>query len=79
MLSLHEPTWNKSLGHHTCCGSKHSYHYSSCPMRKNSIPGRSSDPDFMKIQDLKDAGFSSSEVAKQLGLPLAQVNDMWIL
>lgn len=78
MLSSSEPTWDDQKKEHTCCGSKHSYHYSSCPKR-TAIPGRLSDPDFQKVQDLKEKGVGSSDVAKQLGLPLEQVNDLWIL
>lgn len=80
MLSTHEPTWDKTLRRHTCCGSIHSYHKSNCPTRKAMIPGRSSDPDFIAVQTMKNANpdMSSFEVARFLNLPLDQVNDLWI-
>lgn len=81
MLSVHEPTWDKELKKHTCCGSLHSYHKSSCPSKNSSIPGRTSDPDFIRVQQLKaeKPGITSGQVAKELRMPLAQVNDLWIV
>jgi len=79
MLSANEPTWDKEKGCHTCCGSTHSpSHKSWCPNRKSTIPGRSSDPDFVNVQELKAQGLSSGEVAKRLNIPLDQVNELWI-
>lgn len=78
MLSVHEPTWSKEMRMHVCCGSRHSYHRSSCTEKNNRAPGRASDPDYVQIQALKQAGLSSGEVANELKLPLDQVNEMWI-
>lgn len=81
MLSTAEPTWDKALKQHTCCGSTHSYHKKTCPVRSNRIPGRSSDPDFIRIQAMKAAnpGITSREVARELVMPLDQVNELWVL
>lgn len=81
MLSVHEPTWSKALKQHTCCGSTHSYHKHNCPVRNGRIPGRASDPEFLQIQAMKAAnpGITSGEVARELNMPLDQVNEMWVI
>jgi len=78
MFSFRESTWNRKTQRHECCGSKHSYHYSSCPNRVK-IPGRASDHDFMQVQAHKEQGMTSREVAATLNMPLEQVNDLWII
>jgi len=78
MLSTHEPTWSKELKMHTCCGSKHSYHKGNCPVNGTRIPGRASDPDFIRVQNLKLEDLTSGEVAKRLNMPLDQVNELWV-
>lgn len=70
-------TWDPIEKKHKCCGSKHSYHYSSCPER-NKIPGRASDPDWQKVQQCKAEGITSGDCAKREGMPLDQVNDLWL-
>ncbi len=77
MLSVNESTWDKNLRAHTCCGSTHSYHKYNCATRKQIIPGRTSDPTFVSIQDLKRQGLNSKEVARELNIPISQVNDLW--
>jgi hypothetical protein len=78
MLSVHEPTWDKQKRMHTCCGSHHSYHKGHCPVKGVRIPGRASDPEFMKVQEAKSEGLTSGDVAKKLNMPLEQVNELWI-
>lgn len=80
MFSAHDVTWDRELKKHSCCGSKHSYHMSSCSIRNSTIPGRASDPDFVMVQRLKEQnpGITSKEVAREMNLPLAQINDLWI-
>jgi len=75
----HDPTWNKELGQHTCCGSKHTYHKTNCPNRRSMVMGRLSDPDFIKVQDCKAEGYSSGQCASLLNMPLEQVNDLWLV
>lgn len=79
MLSSHEPTWDMQLKQHTCCGSTHSYHLSFCPNRNKTIPGRSSDPDFLAVQSMKTANpeLTSKDIARELNMPLDQVNELW--
>lgn len=72
-------TWDKKNKRHTCCGSKHTYHRSSCPNRMSAIPGRMSDPDFINVQSCKAEGYTSGQCAISLGMPLAQVNELWTL
>ena len=81
MLSVHEPTWDKALKQHTCCGSSHSYHKGGCPMKSIRIPGRTSDPVFVQVQSMKAANpnITSGEVARELNMPLDQVNEFWII
>ena len=76
-MFAHGPTWDEDKKQHKCCGSKHSYHNSSCPER-SKIPGRASDPDWQKVHSCKDSGLSSGECAAKLGMPLDQVNDLWL-
>lgn len=71
-------TWDKEKKCHTCCGSKHTYHKSTCPNRVAGIPGRASDPDFIKVQQCKADGFTSTQCSGLLCMPLDQVNDLWI-
>lgn len=71
-------TWDKENGYHTCCGSRHTYHKSTCAMRVAGIPGRASDPDFINVQTCKADGCTSGECAKRLNMPLDQVNEFWI-
>jgi hypothetical protein len=79
-MSVHEPTWSRELKMHTCCGSKHAYHVSSCPVRKAfMIPGRPGDPNFIKVQALKLEGLNSLQIATQLSLALDEVNELFIL
>lgn len=79
MLSVNESTWSKTLKQHTCCGSTHSYHEGSCPIRNTRIPGRSSDPDYVRVQAMKasNPGITSRDVANELNMPIDQVNDLW--
>lgn len=72
-------TWDKERKCHTCCGSKHTYHKSTCKNRTAGIPGRASDPDFINVQACKKRGASSGECAAQLNMPLEQVNDLWVM
>lgn len=72
-------TWNKEIGRHTCCGSNHTYHKSTCPNRTAGIPGRASDPEFINVQTCKADGNTSGECAKRLNMPLDQVNELWLM
>ena len=78
-MAVHGDTWNKAIGAHTCCGSKHTYHKSTCARRGPMIPGRLSDPEFMKVQSCKENGLTSGQCASHLNMPLDQVNDLWVL
>lgn len=71
--------WNNDHVYHQCCGSKHTYHKTTCPNRRGGIPGRASDPDFLNVQDCKASGLSSGQCAARLNMPLDQVNDLWVL
>lgn len=77
MFSLSN-TWDKEKKCHTCCGSKHTYHRSTCQFRNVGIPGRSSDPEFISVQTCKADGLSSGECSKRLNMPLDQVNELWV-
>lgn len=72
-------TWNKEAGCHSCCDSRHTYHKSTCHLRREKAPGRTTDPDFMNVQDCKAEGLSSNQCASRLNMPLEQVNDLWVL
>lgn len=79
-MSVHEATWNRETKMHNCCSSKHSYHKLSCPSRqKDSIPGRMSDPNFVRVQDLKAEGLNSQQIATRLNLPLEMINDLFVI
>lgn len=78
-MAVHGDTWNKELGCHSCCGSKHTYHKSTCQLRAPKIPGRVSDPEFIKVQSCKGEGLTSGQCAATLNMPLDQVNDLWVL
>lgn len=80
MLSVHESTWSKEKKMHTCCGSMHSYHKTSCPVRRSlpQIPGRASDPLFVRVHELKNEGLTSGQIAHEMGLPLDQVNELFV-
>lgn len=80
MYSVNEPTWSKDLKRHTCCGSTHSYHKTHCKIGKTrGIPGRGSDPILEHVQVLKNEGMKSTDIARELKIPLSQVNDLWLL
>lgn len=70
-------TWDPVEKRYTCCGSRNAYHYASCPLRKK-IPGRASDKDWQAVQDCKHDGYTSQQCAATLGMPLDQVNELWI-
>lgn len=73
-----DSTWDRKLKRHSCCGSKHSYHRGSCPNRRLHPHGRTSDPDFLRVQDCKAEGLTSGQCAARLNMPLGQVNELWI-
>ena len=78
MMSVHEPTWSKLEHKHVCCGSTHSYHKTWCPSKKiSNVPGRLSDPEYIRVQELKADGKNSSEIAQELGLALEHVNELY--
>ena len=79
MLSTKEASWDKALKMHTCCKSPHSYHKGSCPLKRDKIPGRASDPVISNIQSLKAQGLDSRTVARELNLALEEVNEFWVL
>lgn len=72
-------TWDKDLKQHTCCGSQHTYHKSTCVNRRGGIPGRMSDPDFLAVQACKADDLNSFQCARRLNMPVEQVNDLWLL
>lgn len=72
-------TWNKEHGYHVCCGSRHTYHKSTCPNRAAGIPGRASDPEFISVQTCKADGLTSGQCARRLNMPLDQVNELWVM
>lgn len=77
---VHGATWDKETRSHTCCGSKHTYHKSWCPEKvKSLIPGLRSDPDYMAVQFYKAQGYTSGEIARELGLALAHVNELYLI
>lgn len=80
-MSVHEPTWDKERKAHTCCGSTHSYHKTSCPIRREQQPidDRTANPNFAKVQEMKYSGMTSGDVARWLGLELEEVNSLWVI
>lgn len=83
--SKRDSTWDQKKHMHTCCGSKHgAYHKSACPIRNGDISdlkmnaAREIDPVKLRVRELKEQGYTSIVVAEKLGMPLKDVNKLWI-
>ena len=81
--SMKDESWDRKLKKHKCCGSKKAiYHGAKCPVRSENlddikIPPVKQDPLRERIQALKAEGKTSGEVAKELGIKLGEVNNLW--
>lgn len=83
-MSVHEATWDEKKKVHTCCGSKHSYHLTSCKVRNAKPTMTALDEELkIRIRDMKVDGMTSGDIFTVLkyeypGLTLKKVNDLFV-
>lgn len=77
--SRKDATWNKELHTHICCKSKHSwYHKPNCPALEGKFSKiQLKSQEKIAVNDLKEKGMNSLEVAKALNIELSKVNMLW--
>lgn len=77
--SRKEHTWNKRLHIHICCKSKQPwYHKKNCPALEDKFSKiQLKSQEKKAVNDLREKGMNSLEVAKTLNIELSKVNMLW--